>query len=285
MKGKTLLVLTGPTASGKSALAVEWALKYGCDIISADSRQIYQGIPIVTAMPTEKEKKGVVHHLMDCLPLETYYSAANFEEDALELIRTQFEKSDTAIVCGGSMMYIDALCDGIDDIPTIPEEFRENLKKEISEHEPGWLLSRLEDLDPEYFAKVDKNNHRRVFHAVEVSLYSGRPYSSHLTGKKANRNFRIIRHYIDMDRETLFNRINRRVDLMVEAGLEEEARRVYPKKHLNSLNTVGLKEMFAWFEGRMERIEAIERIKKNTRVYAKKQLTWIKKNPGQYEVI
>ena len=275
---KKLIVITGPTASGKTALAVKLAREYDCDVISADSRQIYAGIPIVTAQPTAEEQDGVCHHLIGHLPLDSYYSASNFEQDSLRLIREQFEKTDVAIVCGGSMMYIDALCDGIDDLPTIPDDFRKELKEKMDVEGAEWLREELRHLDPDYYGKVDLNNLRRVFHAVEISLYAGKPYSSLLTGKKVKRDFEIEKIVIDMPRDLLFERINRRVDAMVTAGLEKEARSVYHLRHLNSLNTVGLKEMFAWFDGTMDRHTAIERIKKNTRVYAKKQLTWIKKH-------
>lgn len=270
-----MIVVTGPTASGKTALAVKLARHYGCGVISADSRQIYAGIPIVTAQPTEEEMEGVPHHLVGHLPLDSYYSASEFERDALGLIERQFETCDTAVVCGGSMLYVDALCHGIDDMPTIPEDFRTELKKEAEEKGPDWLLSTLKLLDPEYYGRVDLKNLKRVFHAVEISLYSGRPFSSFLTGKRRERPFQIEKRVIEMPRDVLFDRINRRVERMVEAGLEEEARSVYPLKGLNSLNTVGLKELFAYFEGGMERNEAIERIKKNTRVFAKKQMTWL----------
>lgn len=281
-KKKKVIVITGPTASGKSALALKWAKEYGCDIISADSRQIYKGIPIVTAAPTEEEMIEVRHHLVGMLELEEYYSAARFEEDALRLIREQHQRSDVAIVCGGSMMYVDALCYGIDVLPTIPQDFREDLKREAEEKGEEWLLTELRQLDPGYYNKVDLKNLKRVFHAVEISRYAGVPYSSLLTGRRVEREFEICRHVIDLPRDVLFDRINRRVDMMVEMGLEEEARRVYPLRHLNSLNTVGLKEMFAWFDGTLSRDVAIERIKKNTRVYAKKQLTWLKKNNADF---
>lgn len=272
---KKLIVVTGPTASGKTALAVKLARQHGCDVISADSRQIYRDIPIVTAQPTEEEKEGVRHHLVGHLPLDAYYSASTFEQDALRLIEKQFTTSDTAIVCGGSMLYVDALCNGIDDIPTIPEDFRNELKQKLETEGEDWLLPTLRLLDPDYYAKADLKNIKRLFHAVEVSLYSGKPYSSMLTGKKKQRPFDIEKIIIEMPREELFDRINRRVDRMVEAGLEEEARSVMPFRGLNSVNTVGLKEMFAYFDGRMDRLTAIERIKKNTRVFAKKQLTWL----------
>lgn len=275
---KKLIVITGPTASGKTALAVELALQYGCDVISADSRQVYNGIPIVTAQPNEEERKGVTHHLIGKLPLDAYYSASLFEEDALSLIRQQFEKSDIAIVCGGSMMYIDALCHGIDDIPTIPEDFREELKLKYNANGESWLKQYLKLVDPGYYAKVDLKNTKRIFHAVEVSLYSGQPYSSFLTGKKKQRPFEIEKKIIELPRDILFKRINERVERMIDSGLETEAKAVYHLKHLNSLNTVGLKEMFAYFDGTMDYETAVERIKKNTRVFAKKQLTWLAKS-------
>lgn len=278
---KKVIVVTGPTASGKTALAVKLAREYGCDVISADSRQVFAGIPIVTAQPSEEEMEGVRHHLIGHLPLDSYYSAAEFEQDALKLISRQFETSDTAIVCGGSMLYIDALCNGIDEIPTIPEDFRNELKKSLEEKGAEWLRASLKLHDPEYYARVDLKNIKRVFHAVEISLFSGKPYSSFLTGARKARPFIIEKKVIEMPRETLFDRINRRVDRMMVEGLEEEARSVYPQKGLNSLNTVGLKEMFAYFEGLMPRDIAIERIKKNTRVFAKKQLTWLAKGSAQ----
>ena len=270
----TMYVITGPTASGKSALAVELALRLGTEVISADRRQIYQGIPIVTAMPTPEEREVVKHHLIDMLPLESYYSASQFEEDALKIASEVIERNGSVVVCGGSMMYVDALCNGIDLLPTVPEGIRNGLASEHSEKGDEWLLSELEHLDPEYYAKVDRKNIKRVFHAVEIIRAAGKSYTELRTGEKRTRPFEIKKYNIDMPREMLFGRINRRVDQMIEQGLEEEARRVYPQRALNSLNTVGLKEMFAMFDGVMSREEAIGRIKKNTRVYAKKQMTW-----------
>lgn len=276
---KTLYVITGPTASGKSALAVEMASRLGTEVINADSRQIYTGIPIVTAMPTAEERAAVRHHLLDFLPLTEYYSAARFEEDALRIARGLMERTGSAVVCGGSMMYIDALCHGIDELPTVPDDIRQGLMREQAEKGDGWLLAELERLDPEYYAVVDRKNMKRVFHAVEIIRASGRTYTSQRTGVRKEREFRIEKMMIDLPRDVLFHRINRRVDRMVAEGLEEEARRVHPMRRLNSLNTVGLKEMFAWFDGVMDRHTAIERIKKNTRVYAKKQLTWWNRDP------
>ena len=273
----TVYVITGPTASGKSALAVEWAKRLDTEVISADSRQIYRGIPIVTAVPTEEEKQGVRHHLLETLPLDAYYSASMFEQDAIRIIRRLLEEKGSAVVCGGSMMYIDALCDGIDDLPTVPADVRNSLTAEWKNRGDDWLRGLLKNLDPEYWHKVDLRNVKRVFHAVEISMTAGRPYSELITGKKTERDFRIEKIFTNLDRETLFDRINMRVDRMMEAGLEEEARSVYPIRHYNSLNTVGLKEMFAMMEGKMDRKTVVERIKKNTRVYAKKQMTWLRR--------
>lgn len=278
MKG-TAYVITGPTASGKSALAVRLARQLGTEIISADSRQIYTGIPIVTAMPTDEERAAVRHHLIDFLPLEEYYSAAMFEQDALNIARRLIAERGSVVVCGGSMMYVDAFCHGIDELPTVPDEIRQGLKAEHDERGDEWLLGELARLDPEYYNEVDRKNMKRVFHAVEIIRASGQSYTSLRTGQRKEREFEVRKMCLIMPREQLFDRINRRVDAMVEAGLEEEARQVYHLRHLNSLNTVGLKEMFAMFDGTMDRHTAIERIKKNTRVYAKKQLTWWKRDP------
>ncbi|MDE7412681.1 MAG: tRNA (adenosine(37)-N6)-dimethylallyltransferase MiaA [Muribaculaceae bacterium] len=271
---KKMYVITGPTASGKSALAVQLAQQLGTEIISADSRQIYKGIPIVTAMPTEEERALVRHHLIDRLPLDTYYSASQFEQDALRIGRDVMNRYGSVVVCGGSMMYVDALCNGIDDLPTVPDDIRQGLMAEHSELGDTWLLETLRELDPEYYSIVDKRNIKRVFHAVEIIRTAGKSYTQLRTGQKRERPFLIEKYMITMPREQLFDRINRRVDAMIEAGLEEEARSVYPLRALNSLNTVGLKELFSMFEGEMDRHTAISRIKKNTRVYAKKQMTW-----------
>lgn len=274
---KKLIVITGPTASGKSDLAVKLALEHDTEIISADSRQIFRGIPIVTAVPDESQRMGVTHHLMEVLPLDSYYSAAMFEMDALRIAAEIWRKKDVAIVCGGSMMYVDALCKGIDELPTVPDSIRVPLTEEWKAKGDEWLLDRLKALDPEYYRQVDKANMKRVFHAVEICLAAGTPYSSLRTGRRKRRDFDIERIVIDLPREVLFERINHRVVKMMESGLEEEARRVYPMRHLNSLNTVGLKEMFSYFDGEMDLPTAVARIQKNTRVYAKKQITWLKR--------
>ncbi len=278
MNQKTLIVITGPTASGKSALAVDVALTLRCDIISADSRQIYADLPIVSARITPEEQRGVRHHLLGILPLDAYFSASLFEQQALFLIDEQFKTSDFAIVCGGSMMYIDALCNGIDELPTISPSLRSELASQHAAKGDAWLLEKLRQLDSTYYNIVDRKNIKRVFHAVEISIQAGAPYSSLITGEKKQRDFRILKFALSLPRPKLFSRINTRVNAMIEAGLIDEARRLYPKRHLNSLNTVGLKELFAAFDGIMTLPEAIERIKKNTRVYAKKQLTWLQRD-------
>lgn len=275
----TMIVITGPTASGKSALAIEVAKRLGTEIISADSRQIYHGIPIVTAMPSAEELAAVPHHLIDMLPLDAYYSASQFEEDALALARRIMAEKGSVVVCGGSMLYIDALCHGIDELPTVPDDIRIGLMQEVEEKGQEWLTEELRRLDPEYYAQVDLRNGKRVFHAVEIIRAAGQPYSSLRTGQRRSRDFRVRKYMLNGPREALFGRINSRVEAMFAAGLEEEARRVYPMRCLNSLNTVGLKEMFAYFDGDMTLEQAKARIQKNTRVYAKKQLTWWARDP------
>ncbi|MDE7473888.1 MAG: tRNA (adenosine(37)-N6)-dimethylallyltransferase MiaA [Muribaculaceae bacterium] len=276
---KTLVVITGPTGSGKTDLAIELALRLGCEIISADSRQMYRDLPIGTAAPTASQLARVKHHLVGNLSLTDYYSAAKFEKDVLALLPELWLHSDYAVMCGGSMMYIDAVCDGIDRLPTVSDA---NRAAALAVYEQGGLdalKTRLAEVDPQYLATApDLNNHKRLVHALEISMEAGVPYSSLLTGERVERPFNIIKLALNPPREVLFDRINRRVDAMVETGLEAEARSVYPYKALNSLNTVGYKEMFAMFDGVMDRETAIARIGKNTRVYAKKQLTWLKRD-------
>lgn len=274
---KKLIVITGPTASGKSDLAIDLAIQHDTEIISADSRQIFRGIPIVTAIPDVSRRMGVTHHLMEILPLDAYYSAAMFEKDALRIAANIWKKRDVAILCGGSMMYVDAIVNGIDDLPTIPNAVRYSLDNDWKKLGDDWLRDKLKSLDKIYYSSVDLKNIKRVFHAVEICIAAGVPYSSLRTGLRKTRNFEIEKIVIEIPRRQLFDRINDRVLRMVDAGLEMEARRVYPLRHLNSLNTVGLKEMFDYFDGRMDFDTAVARIQKNTRVYAKKQLTWLKK--------
>lgn len=276
-KGK-LIVITGSTASGKSALAVELAKELQTEIISADSRQIYKGIPIVTAIPSIEEREGIPHHLMEEKDLTEYFSASLFEQQALEKIKELLDKNNFAIVCGGSMMYVDALCNGIDELPTVPEELRNSLMEQWKKEGDEWLKRLLFNLDPDYWKQVDLHNLKRVFHAVELSLTAGIPYSKMRTGKKVSRPFEIFKYCLTGERSLLFERINHRVEVMMAKDLEKEARGVYHLRHLNSLNTVGLKEMFDYFDGHLSLEDAVKRIQKNTRVYAKKQETWHKKD-------
>ena len=279
INNKTLIVITGPTGIGKSATAIDLAQRLSTEIISADSRQVYKGIPIITAAPTEEERSIVPHHLVDFLELDEYYSASLFEQQALSLLDQIFRRSDYAVVCGGSMMYVDALCNGIDELPTIPDNIRQQLMQEHADNGNDWLLQRLEQLDPVYYNQVDRQNTKRVFHAVEICLASGRPYRSLRTGTRQSRPFRIIKTALTADRQLIFDRINLRVEKMLEMGMLDEARSVYHLRHLNSLNTVGFKEMFRYLDGEWDLPTAIARMQKNTRVYAKKQMTWYQRDP------
>lgn len=281
---KTLIVITGPTASGKSAIALELAKILNTSIISADSRQIYRNLPIGTAAPSEDEQAAVPHFFVGILNLEDYYSASMFEQEALKKIEELFKEKDYLILCGGSMMYIDAVVNGLDDLPTISDEVRKNVISQYERYGIDYLLDRLEQLDPVYFAIVDKNNHKRVIHAIEIIEQSGRTYSSLRTNSKKVRNFNIVEFAVEVEREELYKRINDRVDRMLAEGFEAEARNVEIFKNLNSLNTVGYKELFAMFDGKMTKAQAIEKIKRNTRVYAKKQLAWLKKRKNVHYI-
>ena len=276
---KTLIVITGPTGVGKTAAAIELAQLLQCDIINADSRQIYRGIPICTAAPTPEELAAVRHHFVAFKDLDESYSAAQFESDVLALLPTLWQQGDYAVMCGGSMLYVDAVCRGIDQLPDITPEVRAAVKQKLHNEGLKSLVAELERLDPEYAATIDRKNTSRVCHGVEICRQAGVPYSTLRTGAAKPRDFRIIKLALNIERDALFHRINTRVDRMIEAGLEQEARSVYHLRHLNSLNTVGMKEMFAIFDGTMDRKTAIERMKKNTRVYAKKQLTWYRRDP------
>jgi tRNA dimethylallyltransferase len=276
---KTLIVITGPTAVGKTDLCLDIAKYFGIPIINADSRQIYREIKIGTAAPTEEQLRQVRHYFVGTQALTDYYSASIYEQEVMNLLDTLFQTSDYALLSGGSMMYIDAVCNGIDDIPTVDDETRNLLKKRLAEEGLESLCEQLRILDPEHYEIVDKKNPRRVVHALEICLMTGRTYTSFRTNEHKERPFNIIKIGLTRDREIIYERINRRVDIMMEQGFLDEARRVYPLRHLNALNTVGYKELFAYLDGTWSLDEAIERIKGNTRRYARKQLTWYKKDP------
>ena len=274
-----LIVVTGPTASGKSSLAVELARELGTEIVSADSRQIYRGIPIATAAPTPEQLSAVRHHLVGTLPLEAYYSASRWADDTSALLPGIFERGgNRAVVCGGSMMYIDALTEGFDELPTVSEAVRGEVLKLYAAGGMEAIRSELRHLDPDYMERVDPDNPRRIIHAIEISLMAGTPYSS-LIGRKAaeTKPFDVVRMAIGHTRDDLFARIARRTRQMIADGLVDEARSLIDRRELNSLNTVGIKEMMAHFDGAMTLPEATEKIARNTRVYAKKQLTWMRR--------
>lgn len=273
-----LIILVGPTGVGKTALSLRMAEHFGSPIISADSRQLYKDIPIGTAAPTPAQTARVEHYMVGILSLTDYYSASNFEEDVISLIGKLHRIYPTLVMTGGSMMYIDAVIKGIDDIPTIRPEIRETLYKQYQEEGLAPILAELKQRDPEHYEKVDRMNYKRVIHAVEICRQSGKPYSFFRTNTHKERPFRMIKVGLTRDREELYDRINRRVDQMMEEGLLEEARRVYPFRNLNSLNTVGYKELFKYLAGEWDLETAIEKIKRNTRVYARKQMTWFKRD-------
>lgn len=276
---KTLIVLLGPTGVGKTELSLSIAGHFNTSIISSDSRQLYGDLKIGTASPTPEQLECVDHYFVGTLGLDEYYSAARYETEVMNLLDVLFQQKDTVILTGGSMMYIDAVCKGIDDIPTIDNETREMMKQRYESEGLDTLCSELKLLDPEYYRIVDLKNPKRVVHALEICYMTGKTYTSFRTQTSKERSFRIVKIGLTRDREELYERINRRVDLMMEEGLSEEARTVYPYKHLNSLNTVGYKELFKYFDGEWELPFAIEKIKQNTRIYSRKQMTWFKKDP------
>ena len=275
---KTLIVITGPTAVGKTALTMEIARHYGIPVINADSRQIYRELKIGTASPTEEQLRRVKHYFVGTKSIDDYYNASMFEEEVMQLLDTLFATSDQQLMSGGSMMYIDAVCNGIDDIPTVRDDIRMEMKRRYAEEGLEALCEDLKRLDPEHYAIVDRQNYRRVIHALEICYQTGRTYTSFRTQQKKVRPFRIIKIGLNLDRNELYDRINRRVDQMMVDGLLDEAKGLLSKSHLNALNTVGYKELFAYFDGHWSLDEAVERIKGNTRRYARKQLTWFKRD-------
>lgn len=275
---KRLIVLLGPTGVGKTELSLNLAEKYGSPIISADSRQFYKGLEIGTAAPTREQLQRAKHYLVGHLNITDYYSASEFERQALDIIKQQHESLDVVIASGGSMMYIDALCNGIDDVPTIDEQLRKDLYQLFKEQGLSPIQQQLKILDPKFYDEVDLKNHKRVIHALEVCMMTGKPYSSFRTKRKKSRPFEIIKIGLMREREELYERINKRVDDMMEQGLLDEAKQFYPQRHLNSLNTVGYKELFKYIDSEWTLDFAVEKIKQNTRIYSRKQMTWFKRD-------
>lgn len=275
---RQVIVLLGATGVGKTALSIALAKHFGTSIISADSRQFYKGLEIGTAAPTSEQLKEIEHHLVGMLNVEDYYNASEFENNALKIIEKILQQNDIVIVTGGSMMYIDALCNGIDNIPTVDEELRKELYDLYNQKGLDPIKSRLKILDPDFYNQVDLKNYKRVIHALEICLMTGKPYSSFRTKIKKNRPFKILKIGLMRERLDIYDRINKRVDEMIKQGLIEEARRHYGQRHLNSLNTVGYKELFKHFDGEWTLEFAIEKIKQNTRIYSRKQMTWFKRD-------
>ena len=276
---KNLIVITGPTAVGKTSLCLDIAQHLDIPIINADSRQIYRELKIGTAAPTDEQLRLVRHFFVGILSIQDYYSASIYEQQVMHLLNNQFRTSDYALITGGSMMYIDAVCNGIDDIPTVDDLTRNTLKEKLEKEGLESLCEQLKQLDPEHYDTVDKKNPRRVVHALEICMMTGRTYTSFRKNKHKQRPFNIIKIGLKREREELYDRINSRVDTMIEQGLLDEARLLLTHRNLNALNTVGYKEMFTHLDGIWSLEEAIERMKGNTRRYARKQITWFKKDP------
>lgn len=278
MKKPVLIVLVGPTGVGKTELSLQLAEAFDTCIVSADSRQLYADIPIGTAAPTFEQMQRVKHYMVGVLKLTDYYSAAHYEEEVMRLLPELFSQKEVVVLTGGSMMYVDAVCKGIDDIPTVDAETRELMLERYEKEGLEPLCSELKLLDPEYYRVVDLKNPKRVIHALEICYMTGKTYTSFRTAQKKERPFDILKIGLTRNREELYDRINRRVDLMLEQGLLEEAQRVYPFRALNSLNTVGYKELFQFLDGTWELPYAVEKIKQNSRIYSRKQMTWFKRD-------
>ena len=284
---KTLLLIVGPTGVGKTELSLRLAERYGCPIVNCDSRQVFRDIPIGTAAPTAEEQQRVKHYFVATRALEEDYNAGQYERDALALLDELFRTHEVVIMTGGSMLYADAVCNGLDDLPSVPAEIRQQVayprslpegKEENREEWLRWLQAEVQRLDPTYWDIVDQQNPARLMHCIEICLTTGKAYSSLRTNERKERPFRIIKIGLERPREELYDRINRRVKQMMDEGLLEEAKAVYPKRALNSLQTVGYRELFAYFDGEYDLDRAVELIQQNTRHYAKRQLTWFRRD-------
>lgn len=275
---KTLLLLLGPTGVGKTELSLRVAEHFGCPIVNCDSRQIFRGIPIGTAAPTAEEQARVKHYFIATRELEEDYNAGQFERDAIALLDDLFKSHDVVVMTGGSMLYADAVCHGLDDLPAVPPDIRTQVQRGYEEKGLNWLQAEVQRLDPAYWEEVDRQNPARLMHCVELCLTTGKAYSSLRTNTRRERPFRIIKIGLERPRALLYARIDERVKQMIAEGLVEEARAVYPKRALNSLQTVGYRELFAYFDGEYDLDRAIELIQQNTRHYAKRQLTWFRRD-------
>lgn len=275
----SLVILLGPTGVGKTELSLRVAGHFHSPVISADSRQVYRELVIGTAAPTAAQQERIKHYFVGTLALTDCYNASRFEEEVIALLEKLHKAHPVVVMSGGSMMYIDAVCKGIDDLPTVTPELRRELTELYEREGLDPIRAQLKLLDPVHYNEVDLKNPKRVIHALEVCLMTGKPYSALRTNRQKTRPFRIIKIGLTRDREELYRRINRRVDTMLEEGLIEEARRVYPFRHLNSLNTVGYKELFNYFDGEWTLDFAIEKIKQDSRNYARKQMTWFRRDP------
>jgi tRNA dimethylallyltransferase len=278
MVPKFLIVIAGPTAVGKTPVAIELARRLGTEIVNADSRQVYREMKIGTAMPSDSQLAAVKHHLTGHLSISQAYNASMYENEALQVLEKLFLRYERVILTGGSGMYIDAVCNGIDDIPSVDPGVRDKMRKEFLERGLDYIRTRLQEVDPEYYAKVDLNNPKRILKALEVWETSGRPYSQFLTGKPKDRPFRIVKIGLDLPRAVLHGRINLRVLRMMEEGLESEARSLLPFRKMNALNTLGYKEMFDFFDGKLTLPEAVVQIQGHSRQYARRQITWFRKD-------
>lgn len=275
---KTLLLILGPTGVGKTELSLRVAEHLGSPILSCDSRQVFRAIPVGTAAPTAEEQARVKHYFVATRELEEDYNAGQYERDAIALLEELFQTHDTLVMTGGSMLYADAVCKGLDDLPAVPETIRRQVQQAYDSKGLAWLQGEVQRLDPDYWSEVDRHNPARLIHCVELCLTTGKPYSSLRTATAKSRPFRILKTVLERPREELYDRINRRVEQMIAAGLVEEARAVYPKRRLNSLQTVGYRELFAYFDGEYDLARAIELIQQNSRHYAKRQMTWFRRD-------
>lgn len=277
---KTLFVIVGPTGVGKTSLCLKVAEHLNTVIINADSRQVFKEIPVGTATPTKDERKSIRHFFVGNLHINEYYNASKYEQDVLKLLNILFKYKDNVIMSGGSMMYVDAVCKGIDDIPSVDDNIRKTLQERFDKEGLSGISKELALLDPDYYAIVDKNNHKRIIHALEICLSTGKPYSSFRKNTTKERPFRIIKIGLNMDRQRLYERTDLRVEQMIHDGLIQEALNVYEYKDLNALNTVGYKETFEYLDGLCTLENAIFRIKSNTHKYCRKQLTWFRRDPN-----